>query len=202
MHSVSKRYSRRGPLVLDGVSLRLAPGTLAVVRGANGSGKSTLLRLAVGCARPTTGRVVRREPRPGWVPDRVAPAGGLTVRSYLGHMARIAGCPPATAEVAQDISGRLELLPGLDARLGSLSRGNLRKAILIQALMRDAGLVVMDEPEAGLDDAAQGELKLLVRERLGTGCSILVATHHDLLDDLGGRYHLVDGRLVAPTGES
>ena len=56
--NVSFRYAAGAPLVLDGVSLRLADGALAGILGPNGSGKTTLLRLLSGTRRPTSGRVL------------------------------------------------------------------------------------------------------------------------------------------------
>jgi len=56
--NVSFRYAAGGPLVVDGVTVRLADGALAGILGPNGSGKTTLLRLLSGTRRPTSGRVL------------------------------------------------------------------------------------------------------------------------------------------------
>lgn len=190
--AVSKRYWRHGSLVLDGVSLRVDAGGLVQIRGDNGSGKSTLLRLAGGFSRPTGGAVHRRYANLGFVPDRVTPPARMTGRGYLAHLGRLAGVPTAGQDA---LAERLGLSPGLDAPLGSLSRGNLRKVVLLQCLLRRPELVVMDEPFVALDATASSELAALVRERLDDGCAFLVATHSDDLNGLGRTFQLTDGRL-------
>lgn len=67
LEAVRKRY-RRGPEVLAGVDLDLVAGAPVVVLGGNGTGKSTLLRIAAGCSAPSSGRVVGRPRRVGYLP--------------------------------------------------------------------------------------------------------------------------------------
>jgi ABC-type Mn2+/Zn2+ transport system ATPase subunit len=194
--AVSKRYRHRGPLVLDHVTLELQPGTLTRIGGENGSGKSTLLRLACGFSRASAGEVRRTYSALGFVPDRVTPAARMTARSYLAHLGRLAGHPvEATVRSAAEVTERLGLSPGLDAPLGTLSRGNLRKVILAQCLMRPVDFLVMDEPFAALDAAACTELAVMVRERLTAGCTFLIATHTDALGAPVRTLALESGRL-------
>lgn len=203
LSGVSKRYRRRGPLVLDGIGLRLEPGTLTRIRGENGSGKSTLLRIACGFSRPSSGVVHSRHTCLGFVPDRVTPAPRMSARSYLAHLGRLAGTSTqAGLAAAEAVTERLRLAPGLDVPLGTLSRGNLRKVILAQALARRCDLVVMDEPFAALDDAASSELAGLLQERLAQGCTFLVATHTDLLGELGRTLTVHAGHLEESPGEA
>lgn len=174
---VTKRYRRGGPNVLDEISLQVRAGELATLRGRNGSGKSTLLRIACGFGRPSAGRVIRRSSF-GFVPDRAAPPGRLTARSYLTHLGRMAGLGRhQLATSIDEVSGRLALDPGLDAALGTLSRGNLRKVLLTQCLIRPVHLMVLDEPFTALDAAAESALTELIRERLDSGVGFLIATH-------------------------
>lgn len=187
--------------MLDQVSLRLEPGTLTEIRGENGSGKSTLLRLACGFSPPSAGSVQRGFDTLGYVPDRASPAPTMTASSYLDHLGRMAGqSTRATRLSAGTLADRLGLAPGLDEPLGTLSRGNLRKVLLVQCLMRPVDLVVMDEPLAALDDAASNELAALVRDRLDLGCAFLIATHDHGFESLGRTLQLQSGGLLdAPT---
>ncbi len=197
--AVSKRYRRRGALVLDQVSFRLEAATLVQLRGPNGSGKSTLLRVACGFSRPTAGTVHRGYGAMRIAPDRVTPPARMTARTYITHLARLSGEPRATS-AAEQLSERLQLSPGLDAPLGTLSRGNLRKVILTQALMRPVDLIAMDEPFVALDRAACVELATIVTERLAQGCTFLIATHTEDLGALGRTLTLRDGRLDEESG--
>jgi energy-coupling factor transporter ATP-binding protein EcfA2 len=112
-------------------------------------------------------------------------------------MSRLAGLESrTTAPAVEALAHRLALNPGLDVPLGTLSRGNLRKVILAQALMRPVDLMVMDEPFTALDDTASAELAAIVEEHLAQGCTFLIASHSDTLDDLGRSLTLRAGRLV------
>lgn len=200
LSEVSKRY-RRGPLVLDCVSLALEPGTLTQLRGGNGSGKSTLLRVAGGFSRPTSGRVYRGFATLGFVPDRAQPPARMTAREYLSRLGRLAGVPSsAIAPVAEELTERLGLDPGLDARIGELSRGNQRKVLLVQALMRPADLLVLDEPFTALDVTAATALATVLHERLHGGGTLLVAIHGDELGRLGRVLALDAGSVVEAPG--
>jgi len=201
LQSVSKRYRPRDPLVVDGVDLRINHGSLVAIQGANGSGKSTLLKLSGGLIHPTQGRVQRSAARFGYVPDRALPPSRMTPRAYLHHLARLDGCA-ATAITGEGIAERLGLSPGLTAPIGTLSRGNLQKLLLAQALMRPVELIVMDEPLTGLDAAASTELTALVSEKLTEGCAFLVATHSPAFTDLGEVFTVTAGRLVAADDSS
>lgn len=203
LSGVSKRYGVRGRLVLDGVSLALEPGSLTQIRGGNGSGKSTLLRVAGGFSRPSRGRVRRSRGALGFVPGRALPPARMTARRYLDELGRLAGMRPAAVRAsAEAITERLGLAPGLDVPLGTLSRGNQRKVLLAQCLMRPAELVVLDEPFTALDGATSAALAVLVHERVGEGSAVLVALHGTELGDAGRVFTLEAGHLrdVASSG--
>lgn len=182
--------------MLDGVSFALESAALTQVRGGNGSGKSTLLRIACGFARPTRGRVQRGSATLAYVPDRAVPPPRMSALAYLRRLGGLAGMEPsAVVRAAESITDALGLVPGLQAPLGELSRGNQRKVLLAQALMRPAPLVVLDEPFTALDAGAAASLGGLLQERLSEGAAILVALHGDELGDAGHVLALEGGRL-------
>lgn len=199
---MSKRY-RRGPLVLDHVSIALEPGTLTQLRGGNGSGKSTLLRVACGFSRPTSGRVHRGFTTLGFVPDRALPPARMTARDYLNRLGQLAGLKPLEiVPAAEGITERLGLDPGLDVRIGELSRGNQRKVLLTQALMRPADLLVLDEPFTALDATAAAALAAILGERVERSQTLLVAIHGDELGSLGRVLMLDAGHVVETAAAS
>lgn len=183
VEALHKRY-RRGQLVLAGVDCVLEPGSPVVLSGANGSGKSTLLRIVAGAAAPTAGRVRGRPRVVGYLPDRFPALLRLPVEAYLRHLAAIRGVPA-------DL-GLLDELGFTGSRadpMARLSKGNAQKVGLTQALGCGAGLLVLDEPWAGLDAAAAAALAVLLAER-ARAAAVLVTDHTGRAARLPGARHL------------
>jgi ABC-2 type transport system ATP-binding protein len=177
LQDVSKRYSRRGPWVLRGVSVEIRGGTLTSIVGANGSGKSTLLRIAAGLVSPSGGTTHIPE-RIGYLPERQPARLKFTGAEYLAGMGRIKGLPATAARAkADELLGRLGLQPGAEAPWEILSKGNRQKVLIAQAFLAPSDLVVLDEPASGLDDVARGVLDDLVGEALSGGAAVLATVH-------------------------
>jgi ABC-type multidrug transport system ATPase subunit len=174
LHEVGFRYSRRGPWILRGVTVQIAPGEIVVVRGRNGVGKSTLLAVAAGALRPQHGEVIDRPARIGWVPEHFPADQPFTVATYLELMAELRKAP--ATEVNRWIS-RLGLAAFRQERLGALSKGTAQKVGLAQALLVRPGLLLLDEPWEGLDDATRDLVPGIVDEVLKEGGSVLVSDH-------------------------
>lgn len=83
--------------MLAGIDLELTPGRPVVVLGGNGSGKSVLLRIAAGCSAPTSGRVLGRPRRVGYLPADLGASDRMTARAWLAHLAAIRGSDRARA---------------------------------------------------------------------------------------------------------
>lgn len=168
---VSFRY-RRGPELLDGVSLSVPAGSLLRVRGGNGAGKSTLLRLLAGTLRPRRGTV--------------------TCDGPVGYLPQQTGDLPAVdaRRLVRLLSGTTAALP--DGRADKLSRGWQRRVLLEAVLALPCAVLVLDEPTAGLDADAVHRLTDRLGERLAAGHAVVVAEHEPLplpggdVLDLGG----------------
>lgn len=203
---VTKRYHRRGPLVLDAVSLELPLGTITQLRGSNGSGKSTLLRMLAGVTLPTSGRIVGRPPIVGYVPERFPADLRFTPQQYLQWQGRIRGL--ATGVVRQRIGSladALGLLPvARDQTMHDLSKGTTQKVAVIQALLDSPALLLMDEAWTGLDADAQEALSGLVVGARAAGSVIVFADHGQRASGLrpDATYLVREGtlRLVGPAG--
>ncbi|RKN44328.1 ATP-binding cassette domain-containing protein [Micromonospora endolithica] len=205
LEDVWLRYRRRGPWVLRSVQVRVDPGQVVVVTGRNGAGKSTLLQLAAGVLRPVRGRLADRPRAVGWVPERFPADQPFTVERYLTGMARVAGLPGVEAERAVGRwTARLGLVPFRAVRLPELSKGTAQKVGLAQAMLRDPGLLVLDEPWEGLDAAARDLVPELVDEVVAGGGSVLVSDHRGETVRLPGarRWAVADGTVTEedPTG--
>ena len=173
LNRTSKRYSRRGPLVLDDVTLNVSPGSHTLILGSNGSGKSTLLALAARTIRPTSGTVATPG-RVGYVPERLPASLRFSGAEYLAHMGHIRGLGKTeTRTRADELLGRLGLTPGPGELFGSLSKGNQQKVMLAQAFLGATAIVVLDEPSSGLDRTATATLGDLIGEARAGGTAVL-----------------------------
>ena len=171
---VSLHFGRRS--VLEGVDLAVHAGEIVTLVGLNGAGKSTLIRVLLGILKPSRGKVVRVPGlRIGYAPQYVHrdPILPMTVRRFL-----TLGAPA--------VRGRLEALLAevgaggiLDHPLAAISGGEMHRVLLARALLREPGLLVLDEPLAGVDVTSQSELYLLIaaiRDRYG--CGVLLVSHN------------------------
>lgn len=185
--------------MLDGVDLTLEPGSTTVVVGANGSGKSTLLRIIGGLTPATSGRVERTGASIGYAPDRLGARVRMSARVYVEHMARLRGCSPDGARDAmQSLFAELGLLPGPDAPIRSLSRGNSQKVALTQAFIAPVDLLLLDEPYGGLDAGARSAVSAFVRAAAERGSAVVITAHQPVDALVADRtVQLVGGRLEA-----
>jgi ATP-binding cassette subfamily B protein len=197
---------------LTGLSVRFPPGALTAIVGENGTGKSTLLALLLRLHRPTSGHIriggvpIERyqlssyRQRIGYVPQELALFGG-TIRDNIAF-----GRPGATdAQIAAAADAALltpviDRLPaGLDTVLDeggtSLSGGQARRVMLARAAVRDASILILDEPLTGLDPAARATVARAITN-IGRGRTTLVI-HHGDLDELAPDHRL---ELTHPSG--
>ncbi|MEV0596677.1 ABC transporter ATP-binding protein [Nonomuraea cavernae] len=184
LSKVSFRYRRRERYVIEDVHARLLPGELVELTGVNGAGKSTLLRLLAGVARPTSGTITDRPPVVAFAPDRFPAEQPFTVAGYLRWMSRVRG-----GARWEPWTERLSMTHLLDVRLGELSKGSAHKVGLAQALMADAGLLILDEPFAGLDDSTRAVLPGILAEVTARGGIAVVSDHQGVLRDLPAIRH-------------
>lgn len=197
LEAVSKRYSP-GRWILSDVGLEIAPGAAVAITGSNGSGKSTLLRILVGLSPPTRGSVSGRPQVVGYVPDRLPPSDRLSAAAYLTHMGRIRGLSTRQASTkAGQLLDRLALVGGVTAPIRSLSKGNVQKVVLAQALMVWPQLLVLDEPWSGLDGSAHGVLAEIIKEVIDTGGAVVFTDHRESITmTYASRTYAINGGQV------
>ncbi|MFC8344022.1 ATP-binding cassette domain-containing protein [Streptomyces sp. NPDC057280] len=177
LDNVGRRYGLRGPWVLRGIHLTLAPGTLTRIEGPNGTGKSTLLRLLARLDAPSEGRVKGR-PRTAYVPERFPSALPFTAAGYLTHLATIHGLTRASAQrAAADTLERFGASSYAHTPMAQLSKGSSQKVAVAQALLAEPELLVLDEAWTGLDTGARAELERAVAERTAAGGAVVFVDH-------------------------
>jgi energy-coupling factor transport system ATP-binding protein len=152
----------RGPAVLRGVDLSLAPGERVALMGRNGAGKSTLLRLAAGLTQPTRGRIERG----GRVSLLLQNPGDYLVAERVGAEL------PADALEAAGLGGLADRHP---RDLSGGQRQRLALAIVLQG--EPPAVVCLDEPTRGMDRGHKDALAAHLRELAAAGSAVLVATH-------------------------
>jgi ABC-type multidrug transport system ATPase subunit len=189
---------RGGRVVLDAVTLTVAAGEIVGLVGKNGCGKSTLLMAVAGVLAPRTGRItiagasvwgagrerLRARRALGYVPEGADPPGFLLGGELWALVAATRACPPPTPEL-HDALGLDELRA---ATLERMSLGQRRRACLGAAFMGPPELLVLDEPDNGLDVKRLDALVALVQTHAAAGRACLLASHDAaLLDALGAR---------------
>ncbi len=191
--SVSLRYTARDTLALDNFDLELEPGLLTALVGPSGAGKSTVAALAMRLADPTAGAVRcggvdLRELDPdawrariAWVPQRTR-LFAATIAANIALADPVAGgVRIAAAATAAGLDELLATLPqGLGTPVGEggrgLSAGQAQRIALARAFLRDASLVVLDEPTAHLDADTASAVGVAI-ERLAAGRTTLLIAH-------------------------
>lgn len=177
-------FAHPGHEVLHEVDLEIAAGLVTVVAGPNGSGKSTLIELLAGVRSPSRGRIHRRGEVALVVQRPAAPETlPLTVRDVvaMGTWGRTLRRREARATVTETIDA--VGLTGFDDRpLSELSGGQRQRALLAQALARRADIILMDEPDTGLDSASRARIRdILIDQARLRGVAVVCATHDEAL---------------------
>jgi ABC-2 type transport system ATP-binding protein len=190
---LTRRFGQN--MAVAGVDLRAGPGVFGLL-GPNGAGKTSLLRIMATAIRPTSGRLrllgsdpgsygPRREIRRrlGYLPQNLGYYPGFTVAESVEYFALLKEVPAAQipAAVAAAIE-RVELGGEAKTKLRALSGGMLRRVGIAQAIVNEPGLLLLDEPTAGLDPEQRVLFRALLRE-LGQRATVVVSTH--LVEDVG-----------------
>ena len=195
-------------------SLVVVEGEILGIAGPNGAGKTTLIAMMLGYLRPTTGAVeidglparqyVERNGI-GYLSELIAINPKWRAETALVRFATLAGIP--SSEISRRVGYVIDLL-GLaehrDKKVKALSKGNLQRLGLAQALLRDEQILVLDEPTHGLDPVWTQRFRDIVQELRRPDRTILIASHNlDELQRLADRVAIIDrGRLqrVVSTG--
>lgn len=204
---VSKTYRSvlRGRTVhaVRDLSLSVAAGEVFGVAGPNGAGKTTLLALLLGFLRPDGGsvRVAGASPRTfverhgvAYLSELVSIPGWWSVRGALERYAILSGVPAhRRAHAVSEAIDRLGLGEHRAKRVKQLSKGNLQRVGLAQALLSDSSVVILDEPTHGLDPLWTQRFRDIVTALRRADRAIVIASHNlDELERLADRVAILD----------
>lgn len=191
------------PKALNGLSFRAAPGEMLVLAGPSGAGKSTVIEMLLGFVRPDSGRITINgadiadivpqalSRLTAWIGQRPVLFAG-TIRDNI-RFAR----PEATdadveaAAAAARVTDFAAGLPnGLDTPVGEggfgLSGGQAQRVAIARAYLKDAPLLLLDEPTAHLDPVTEADV-LDSLKRLAIGKTVILASHSAAAHAFGGR---------------
>jgi ATP-binding cassette, subfamily C, bacterial CydD len=214
--SVAFAYERSGPRALDGLSLEVAAGTTLALVGPTGAGKSTVARLLLRFVEPDAGTIFVDETRLGGLPAgdwrrRVAwvPQQPRLFHATLGENLRLASpeAGPEQLERALELAGLTALvreLPcGLDTPVGEggerLAGGEAQRVALARAFLKDAPVLILDEPTAQLDLASEASVIEAIA-RLRRGRTVLLVAHRLTTVAAADRVAFVSGGRVVEEG--
>ncbi|CAN5541497.1 ABC transporter ATP-binding protein [soil metagenome] len=206
---LSKRYGDF--LALDQVDLHVRTGEIFGFLGPNGAGKSTAIKILLDQVRPSAGSATvlgcdaRRDSaeiraRVGYLPGDLSLYPRLTGQQTLEFFAGMRG--GVSWSVVTDLAGRFEA--DLSKRVGTYSTGNRQKIGLIQAFMHEPELLILDEPNAGLDPLLQETFHSLLEEVRAQGRTIFLSSHTlSEVERVADRVGIIrQGELVVTAGVS
>jgi branched-chain amino acid transport system permease protein len=226
VEGVRKRFG--GIVAVDDVSFDLESGTLTSLIGPNGAGKTTLFNAICGVTRPTEGRItIDARDVTGWQPHRIAALGvgrsfqnarlfgdmtvleNVLVGAYRSETATLASdllalplsrrSGRAAVERAEESLRALDLARIARVRARDLAFGDRRRVELARALAADPGLLLLDEPAAGLNASERERLRGDLLRLRARGMTLLLVEHDmRLVMSISDRVMVLEfGKLIA-----
>lgn len=217
--NVSFAWDEQRGTVIHDVSFVLPAGATLILEGASGAGKSTLLELLLGFVSPSQGRILfdgqdmqslsprQISSRISWIGQKPVLFAG-TIRENI-----LFARPDASAEdldravSAAAVDQYLSSLPdGLETRIGEggfgLSGGQAQRIAIARAYLKDAPLLLLDEPTSHLDPKTEAEILVSLKD-LAKGRTVILCSHSAQARQFQGRHLVLDaGRAIAFTGEA
>ena len=198
-------YQVNGQKILQNISLNILPGDYCAIIGPNGGGKTTLIRLLLGLEKPTRGEIklfgqelssFKRWDKIGYVPQRSAqldqsfPATVLEVVK-MGRIAKqgfFKRFRKEDEEAIREAMAKMDVLDIQEKLIGELSGGQRQRVMIARALASKPEVLILDEPNTGVDVASQQRFYKLLKElNKSEGITIVFITHDIgvIADDIG-----------------
>src|ERR1700682_2189023 len=183
---LGKRYRRRDPWAVDGVSFALEPGQAFGLLGPNGAGKSTVVKIIAGLLRPDEGKVQLFGSDPGspasrqdlgFAPEEPDFPKFLRASEVLDYFASLLGLDET--ERKRRIPETLEFA-GLDKerrQVRQYSKGMKQRLGIAQAILGRPKLLILDEPTADLDPLGRRDVRALIDQLKDSGVAVLLNSH-------------------------
>ncbi len=169
-----KKYDDRA--ALNDVTFAVDAGESVAIAGPNGAGKTTLLSILSGVVQPDEGSVELFGGKLGWVPQRAAVYGKLTVRENLELFARLEKIGDVKGAAARMME-RIELSHRAGDHADELSGGMRQRLSIGMGMISDPTVLLLDEPSAALDPLQRERLWELIAGLQESGIAIVFSTH-------------------------
>jgi ABC-2 type transport system ATP-binding protein len=208
VEGLKKSYGRLE--ALQGISFQVEEGEIFALIGPNGAGKTTTLRIVATLLSPSGGKVelcgfdVKKQPEKireniSYLPEEAGAYRNLKGKDYLKFMANFyAHTDDEASQFIKRAEGVADLGNRLGEKVGTYSKGMVRKLLLGRALMTRPALAILDEPTSGLDVINSLEVREIIKRYAREGISVLLSSHNMLeIEFLSDRVALIDkGRIL------
>lgn len=180
--NLTKRYGKT--LAAEDIGFTVPDGKIGILLGPNGAGKSTVIKSIAGLLRfrgsvriqGMDASTLEAKRCFAYVPELPYLYEALTVREHIEFITRAYGRTVQEEEV-RGLLERFELADKQEKLGNELSKGMMQKVSICCALVVKPKVILLDEPMVGLDPAAIKELKAMILELKGEGCTVLISTH-------------------------
>jgi ABC-2 type transport system ATP-binding protein len=200
---------------LKGIDFEVQTGEIFALIGPNGAGKTTTLRIVSTLLSPSGGKVtvlgydLKKEPEKireniSYLPEEAGAYRNLKGLDYLKFMANFyEETREKVEETVKRGVGIAELGSALNDKVGTYSKGMVRKLLLARALMTKPKMAILDEPTSGLDVINSLEVREIIKRFAKEGISVLLSSHNMLeIEFLSDRVALIDKGLILDAGTS
>ncbi|MFO8102056.1 MAG: ABC transporter ATP-binding protein [Dehalococcoidia bacterium] len=173
---------------LRDVNLRVRKGARLAVFGPNGAGKTTLIKIFSTISKPSRGTVIIDGMDAGQTPEKIRARLGvvshstflynnLTVSENLRFYGKMFGVPDLENRI-KGVVEQVQLSPRLHDRVGTLSHGMQRRVSIARAVLHDPSVLLLDEPESGLDPRATEMMSEILEAINSEERTVLITTHN------------------------
>ena len=184
LHNVRKVYDTK--VAVEGLTLKIEPGTMFGLLGPNGSGKTSSIRMMIGITVPDSGTVTlfgqpfdrKSLVRVGYLPEERGLYKKMNVLDQLVFLGQLHGLDAATAKKRSLIwCERMDISEAIPKKTEELSKGMQQKIQFIASLLHEPDLIIMDEPFSGLDPVNATLLQDTLIDLRKEGKAVLFSTH-------------------------
>ena len=207
-----KRYSRKGPIVVNQVDLDVKTGEIVGLLGPNGAGKSTTFYMTVGLIRPNAGQVFyddrditflpmykRARLGIGYLAQETSIFRKLTIEQNLMAILEVLDIPKDERKRrAGQLMEELGISELANRKAYTLSGGECRRAEIARALAASPSFILLDEPFSGIDPIAVQDIQQLILHLRSRGLGILITDHNaeETLGIVDRAYLIADGKIT------
>lgn len=212
VQKLSKKYT--DVLAANQVSFQVEKGEIFALIGPNGAGKTTTIRMISTLIQPTDGDAfvdglsIRKEPsrvreKITYLPDEAGAYKNMKGIKYLEFMASL--FTAENSKVKEYVQNAVEMCglgDRLNDKIGTYSRGMIRKLLLSRAVMTRPSLAILDEPTSGLDILNALEIRRMIKQLSADGMSFLITSHNMLeIEFLSDRVGIINKGMLHLVGK-